>query len=414
MGELRKPSSHLVATTACTLLIRLHQPPWALIVPKIRCPECGSECILDDKTFEWICPNCGLVVDDSRMAHDDYHNIVFMDDYRGRVEHELKRRLRRQWREASDIEHRTRGGTNYVVELVRSKLKELMPAYRELLDQAEAHSLKELFKHFLFITGLPYEEARDRFLKACRKAQVKPPKLRPVKVLTPSASRARLRIRNARIRKALDEVRDLKIRKLVEALMDIPEYQPVNIKALIAAVGFWLNGRILVRDYSDRAFRRYLKLLKRFSRMNAYVLTKRYGLKPEHIALLKKISLHGVQESIRRGRLLMHTINENSGSNLVVASNLYPELGETHLKVIAHYKRYPDYVRACQALGLKTLDKKEWRRVKADLELLGNETLDGFLSLHPTWEVEYEFNLIAPYQYLTDPEAYDDVFSIKN
>ncbi len=178
MGELRKPSSYLVATTTCTLLICLCQPPRALIVPKITCPECGVDAIFDDKTFTWVCPQCGLVVDDSRMAHDDYHNIIFMDDYRGRVEPELKRRLRRQWREVSDIEHRTRGGTNYVVELVKSKLKELMPSYRELLDQVEAHSLKELFKHFLFITGLPYEEARRKFLKACEMAQVKPPKLR--------------------------------------------------------------------------------------------------------------------------------------------------------------------------------------------------------------------------------------------
>ena len=382
-------------------------------MPKIRCPECGSECILDDKTFEWICPNCGLVVDDSRMAHDDYHNIIFMDDYRGRIEPELKKRLRRQWKEASDIEHKTRGGTNYVVELVKSKLKELMPAYRELLDQVEAHSLKELFRHFLFITGLPYEEARDKFLKACEMAQAKPPKLRPVKVLTPSASRARLRIRDARIRKALDEVKDSKVRKLVRALMEVPEFQPVNIKALIAAVELWLNGRILIKGYSDRAFRRYLKLLERFSRMNAYILANRYGLKPEYIALLKKISLHGVQESIRRGKLLMHAINGHSGSNLVVASNLYPELGETHLKVIAHYKRYPDYKRGCLVLGLKPLSKKEWRRVKADLELLGNQASDSSFSLLPTWEVEYEFNLITPYEYLTSPNTAVNTLNIK-
>ncbi len=348
------------------------------------------------------------------MAHDDYHNIVFMDDYRGRVEPELKKRLRRQWREASDIEHRTRGGTNYVVELVRSKLKELEPAYRELLDQAEAHSLKELFKRFLFITGLPYEEARDTFLKACEAAQAKPPKLRPVKVLTPSASRARLRIRNARIRKAICEIKDSRVRKLVKALIEVPEFQPVNIKALIAATEFWLSGRILIKDYSNRAFRRYLRLLERFSRMNAYILATRHGLKLEHIALLKKISLHGVQESIRRGRLLMHAINGHSGSNLVVASDLYPELGETHLKVIAHYKRYPDYKRGCLVLGLKPLGKKEWRRVKADLELLGNQALDSSLGLLPAWKVEYQFDLITSYQCLANPEAYDDVFSIKD
>jgi len=348
------------------------------------------------------------------MVHDDYHNIIFMDDYRGRIEPELKKRLRRQWREASDIEHKTRGGTNYVVELVRSKLKELEPAYRELLDQVEAHSLRELFKRFLFITGLPYEEARDKFLKACEVAQAKPPKLRPVKVLTPSASRARLRIRNARIRKTLDEVKDSKVRRLVRALMEVPEFQPVNIKALIAAVEFWLNGRILVKAYSDRAFRRYLRLLGRFSRMNAYILANRYGLNLEHIALLKKISLHGVQESMRRGRLLVHVINEHSGGNLVLASDLYPELGETHLKVIAHYKRYPDYKRGCLVLGLKPLSKKEWRRVKADLELLNNQALNSSLSLLPTWEMKYEFDLVSPYQYLTDSEAYDDVFSIKD
>ena len=88
-------------------------------MPRITCPECRSNCILDDKTFERVCPNCGLVVYNSRMAHDDYHNIVFMDDYKGKIEPELKKRLRRQWRETSDIEHRTKGGINPMLNQVK-------------------------------------------------------------------------------------------------------------------------------------------------------------------------------------------------------------------------------------------------------------------------------------------------------
>ena len=72
-----------------------------------KCPECNVQCIFDDRTYEYICPQCGLVVDDSRLAYDEYHNIAFLDDYKGRIEPQLKRRLRREWRRALRIEHIT-------------------------------------------------------------------------------------------------------------------------------------------------------------------------------------------------------------------------------------------------------------------------------------------------------------------
>ncbi|MCD6095235.1 MAG: TFIIB-type zinc ribbon-containing protein [Thermoprotei archaeon] len=390
----------MVVTRLITPLIFLSRPEWALRVTRPKCPYCGVSCVLNDN-YEWVCPSCGLVVDDSRVVQDDYHNLVFMDDYRGRVEPELKRRLRRQWREASSIEHKTRGGTNYVVELVRSKLKQLYPEYREYLDNVDVHSLKELFRHFLLATNLPYDEARRVFLDICRKAGIRLPRLRPVKVLTPSAVRRRLKVRGSKIAESLINIGDAKVRDLVEALMKIPEFQPININALIVAVEKWVNGKSSVREYSKRAFRRYLKLLEKYSKINAYILAERYGLKLNHIALLKRISIHGVRESIRRGRRILNAIDDTLGSALVVANALYPEVGETHLKVISHYKRYSDYVRACKAFNLEPLDKKEWRKIKADLELLRDNPLSYIQCLIPIWEVEYKLNLITPYKNLT-------------
>ena len=85
----------MVVTRLITPLIFLSRLEWALRVTRPKCPYCGVSCVLNDN-YEWVCPNCGLVVDESRIVHDDYHNLIFMDDYRGRVEPELKRRLRRQ------------------------------------------------------------------------------------------------------------------------------------------------------------------------------------------------------------------------------------------------------------------------------------------------------------------------------
>lgn len=47
-------------------------------------------------------------------------------------------------------------------------------------------------------------------------------------------------------------ISDTKVRDLIEALMKIPEFQPININALIAAVEKWVNGRISVKEYSKR------------------------------------------------------------------------------------------------------------------------------------------------------------------
>ena len=132
--------------------------------------------------------------------------------------------------------------------------------------------------------------------------------------------------------------------------------------------------------------------------------TVRFKLKVNQYAspLLKRISIHGVKESIRRGIRILNAINGALGSALVVANALYPEVGETHLKVISHYKRYSDYVRVCRVLNLEPLDKREWRKIKADLELLRNNSLSNLPCLIPIWEVKYELNLISPYEDLTN------------
>lgn len=61
----------------------------------------------------------------------------------------------------------TRGGTNRVIELVKSKLIEKEPRYTSLLKEVEASSLTELFAHYLKIIGLDYVEAREKFRRVC-------------------------------------------------------------------------------------------------------------------------------------------------------------------------------------------------------------------------------------------------------
>jgi len=62
-------------------------------------------CIFNQETFEYVCPECDLAINDSRIADDSYYTHIFMDYYRGRVEPKLKKKLRRQWKRVQMIEH---------------------------------------------------------------------------------------------------------------------------------------------------------------------------------------------------------------------------------------------------------------------------------------------------------------------
>jgi len=86
-----------------------------------------------------------------------------------------------------------------------------------------------------------------------RNVSVKPPKLRLVKVLKGSIPKVRVKIRNLKIAQEIERIKDDRVRKLVEALCSISEFQPIS-KALIAAVEKWLNGYVTIKGYSKRAY----------------------------------------------------------------------------------------------------------------------------------------------------------------
>ena len=379
-----------------------------------KCPECNVDCIFDDRTYEYICPQCGLIVDDSRLAYDDYHNVAFLDDYKGRIEPQLKRRLRREWRRALRIEHITRGGTNYVVELVKSKLLGIEPQYRSLLLDVKARSLNELFKNYLLLTGLPYEVAREKFLLACKLAEVELPRLRPVDVLSASASKFRIKKRHSKLLEEISKIKDDKVKLLVEGLIDLPEFQPLNIQALIAVCEKWIYGKTSVKNYSVRSAQRYFKSLSKLSRVNAYILASKYNLSFNQICLIKKLSGKAVKESLRRGAILVHVINGISCLELGALIDSFSTLTELQFKLISKYKKYSCYKRACKSFGLNPVDKKLFMKIRDYidvLKLLDHDFPRSFDCLISTRQVQDELDLITTNESFINFQSSIDVFS---
>jgi len=379
-----------------------------------KCPECNVDCIFDDRTYEYICPQCGLIVDDSRLAYDDYHNVAFLDDYKGRIEPQLKRRLRREWRRALRIDHITRGGTNYVVELVKSKLLGIEPQYRSLLLDVKARSLNELFKNYLLLTGLPYEVAREKFLLACKLAEVELPRLRPVDVLSASASKFRIKKRHSKLLEEINKIKDDKVKLLVEGLIDLPEFQPLNIQALIAVCEKWIYGKTSVKNYSVRSAQRYFKSLSKLSRVNAYILASKYNLSFNQICLIKKLSGKAVKESLRRGAILVHVINGISCLELGALIDSFSTLTELQFKLISKYKKYSCYKRACKSFGLNPVDKKLFMKIRDYidvLKLLDHDFPRSFDCLISTRQVQDELDLITTNESFINFQSSIDVFS---
>jgi len=377
---------------------------------RFKCPECNVECIFDDRTYEYICPNCGLVVDDSRLAYDEYYNVAFLDDYKGRVESSMYRRLRKNWRQLLKIEHYTRGGSNYVAMLVKSKLMEIEPKYRSLLLDVEAGSLNELFKNYLLITGYPYELAREKFLLACELADVEKPKLRPVNILSPSISKFRVNKRFSRIIEEVESIVDGEVKMLIEGLMNLPDFQPLNVKALKAACEKWIHGEVKVKNYSVRAAGRYLKLLRRLSKINAYILASKYAFSLQQICLIKKLNVKAVRESMRRGLKIVNAMNGEFYPNLGFLCAMFPSIGEIHFKLAAKYSSYSSYVRVCRTFGVEALNRRLYGKIRDYFEI--SRLLHFFDESSPIDFMKDEFNLIILDQSSVNFQSYIDLFNL--
>ena len=167
---------------------------------------------------------------------------------------------------------------------------EIEPQYRSLLLDVKARSLNELFKNYLLITGLSYEVAKEKFLLACKLAEVEPPRLHPADVLSASASKFRIKKRHSKLIEEIQSIRDEKVKLLVKGLIDLPEFQPLNVKALIAACEKWIYDKVSVSGFSIRSFQRYIRSLDKLSKVNAYILYSKYGLSLRQIQLIKKLN----------------------------------------------------------------------------------------------------------------------------
>ncbi|MCD6563832.1 MAG: hypothetical protein J7K23_07980 [Thermoproteales archaeon] len=228
----------------------------------ITCPSCGNKKFIRNPEGFLVCSNCGLVVKDSNIVYDSYHNHVFLDEWNARAK-KLKAfsHIGIPSSEPS-ISATAKLIQQHLIEILRDK------KYRNLIgvvqNYSDTGSIKKLFKSFLDISGLNYREARKLFIRACVKAGLnRIPDLAPSTFYTYSYSRKRLSSRQVKIEREYEKIREMygeDIEKLTRSLSELPAFQPADPLALGLAIAIYVNRASLKDSEKLGVSRRRVKL----------------------------------------------------------------------------------------------------------------------------------------------------------